>query len=104
MQIELKNLCLRYHCADTPQDVLQNISLSIDKGESVGIMGRTGCGKTSLVQLIAGLLDPTSSSTARTSTPSGLTRPFCERRSAMYSNIPSISCLRPRCTVTWHLR
>ena len=41
------------------QEALAGISLEIDRGELVGIMGRTGCGKTTLVQLMAGLLKPT---------------------------------------------
>lgn len=60
MQIQLKNVCLQYDCEGQKTDVLQDITLSIDRGEFIGIMGRTGCGKTSLVQLIAGLLTPTS--------------------------------------------
>ena len=39
---------------------LDNVSLSVQAGEFVGIMGRTGCGKSTLIQLIAGLITPTS--------------------------------------------
>ncbi|MBP7174711.1 MAG: ATP-binding cassette domain-containing protein [Thermoclostridium sp.] len=39
-------------------DVLKDVSCSIDDGDFVGIMGRTGCGKTTLLKLIAGLLSP----------------------------------------------
>lgn len=38
---------------------LHNVTLSILDGEFVGVMGRTGCGKSTLIQLIAGLLVPT---------------------------------------------
>ncbi len=37
---------------------LEQVSLTIEDGEFVGIMGHTGCGKTTLIQLIAGLLTP----------------------------------------------
>ena len=37
---------------------LDGISLEIGTGEFVGIMGRTGCGKSTLIQLIAGLMSP----------------------------------------------
>ena len=37
---------------------LENISFSIDKGETLGIIGPTGCGKTSLVNLIYRAYDP----------------------------------------------
>lgn len=40
-------------------DALKNISCTIESGDFVGIMGQTGCGKTTLIQLIAGLLIPT---------------------------------------------
>lgn len=40
--------------------VLQDVSLSIYKGESVGIVGESGAGKTTFVDLVLGLLVPTS--------------------------------------------
>lgn len=40
-------------------DALKKISCTIDSGDFVGIMGQTGCGKTTLIQLMAGLLTPT---------------------------------------------
>ena len=47
--IELKNLTFQYPDGDNP--VLKNISFDIKKGEMVGILGRTGSGKSSLVDL-----------------------------------------------------
>lgn len=38
---------------------LDSINLSIDRGEFIGIIGHTGCGKTTLLQLLNGLLEPT---------------------------------------------
>lgn len=43
----------------TDETILKNISFSIAPGETVGILGATGCGKTSLVQLIPRLYDVT---------------------------------------------
>lgn len=40
------------------QNVLQSISLEINKGERFCIMGRSGCGKTTLLNLIMGLQQP----------------------------------------------
>ena len=37
---------------------LQEISFRVEDGAFVGIMGHTGCGKSTLIQLIAGLLSP----------------------------------------------
>ena len=48
--IAFKNLTFRY--PDGEQDVLQNVSFSISAGQRVGIVGRTGAGKTTLVDLV----------------------------------------------------
>lgn len=48
--IEFKNLTFSYPGYENP--VLKNISFKINKGELVGIIGRTGSGKTSLVDLL----------------------------------------------------
>ena len=39
---------------------LDNVSLAVRAGETVAIVGRTGCGKTTLVRLLARLIDPSS--------------------------------------------
>ena len=41
-------------------EALKNINLKINKGEFVGVIGHTGCGKTTLLQLLNGLIGPTS--------------------------------------------
>ena len=48
--IDFKNLTFRY--PDGEFDVLDNVSFSIKAGENVGIIGRTGSGKTTIVDLI----------------------------------------------------
>ena len=48
--IEFRNLTFRYPDAD--YDALENVSFSIKAGENVGIIGKTGSGKTTLVDLI----------------------------------------------------
>lgn len=55
-EIEFKNITFRYfkHSHDS---VLDDISLKIEAGSTVGIIGSTGCGKTSLVSLIPRLYD-----------------------------------------------
>jgi energy-coupling factor transport system ATP-binding protein len=55
--IEIKNLSLSYNNKDF---VLKNINLNIDDGQIVGIVGKTGCGKSTLVQAIAGLVNANS--------------------------------------------
>ena len=49
-EIEFKNLSFRY--PDGEYDVLKNVSFRIAAGENVGLVGKTGCGKTTLVDLI----------------------------------------------------
>ncbi len=49
-EIEFKNLTFRYPSGE--YDVLNDVSLHINVGENVGIIGKTGAGKTTLVDLI----------------------------------------------------
>lgn len=49
-EIEFNNLSFRYS-EDTPL-VLKDISFKINSGEHIGIIGRTGCGKTTIVDLL----------------------------------------------------
>lgn len=55
-EIEFKNVSFRYY-ENRKENVLENISFKINPGETVGIIGSTGSGKTSLVQLIPRLYD-----------------------------------------------
>ena len=48
--VEFKNVSFAYSQEDEP--ILKNINLKINKGETLAIMGATGCGKSSLVNLI----------------------------------------------------
>ena len=58
--LELNNIYKSYHQADGETEVLSNINLKIEEGEFVAIVGFTGSGKTTLVNLINGLIKPTS--------------------------------------------
>lgn len=59
--LELKNLSYVYGTG-TPfeKTAVNNVSLSIEKGEFIGIMGHTGSGKSTLVQMLNGLMKSTS--------------------------------------------
>ena len=55
-EIEFRNVGFRYY-KNSEEPVLQSINLHILPGETIGIIGSTGCGKTSLVSLIPRLYD-----------------------------------------------
>lgn len=59
--LELKNLSYVYGTGTPFEKIaVNNVSLSIEKGEFIGIMGHTGSGKSTLVQMLNGLMKPTS--------------------------------------------
>lgn len=55
-EVTFKNVSFKYY-KDNKEKVLDNINFSIKGGEVVGIIGSTGCGKSTLVQLIPRLYD-----------------------------------------------
>ncbi len=60
LRIEVENLCFRY--ADGEPWVVEGCSFSIASGESVALVGASGCGKTTLLKLLLGVLTPTAGS------------------------------------------
>jgi len=57
MRLEVVGLGFRY-APDEPW-VIRNLSMVVEPGESVAVVGASGCGKTTLVKLLLGLLVPT---------------------------------------------
>ena len=57
-KIELKDIDYSYE--GSKENVLKKINLTINKGESIGIIGQSGSGKSTLVDILLGLLIPTS--------------------------------------------
>ncbi len=55
--IELRNVAFRY--ADGEPHVLKDLNLIVPAGQCIAISGASGCGKTTLVKLLLGLLEPT---------------------------------------------
>jgi len=54
--IEFRNVSFRYY-KDSEEKVLDDINLTIKHGSTIGIIGSTGCGKTTLVSMIPRLYD-----------------------------------------------
>ena len=57
MIIKINNLSKTYNDGKKKKTILENLNLSIKTGQSIAITGRSGCGKTTLLNIIGGLLD-----------------------------------------------
>ena len=55
-RIVFDGVCFAYPGAE--KEVLRDLSFSIEKGERVAIMGKSGCGKTTVLKLMMGMLTP----------------------------------------------
>lgn len=58
--ISLQNLVKTYHTRVGRRTVLNDVSLTVNRGERVGILGRNGAGKSTLIRMISGAEPPTS--------------------------------------------
>ena len=58
--IQIESLSYTYQDNRQQDKVIDNLTLQIEEGEFVCLVGHSGCGKTTLLNLIAGLLSPTS--------------------------------------------
>ncbi|WP_027621406.1 ABC transporter ATP-binding protein [Acetivibrio clariflavus] len=56
--VEINNLGMKYHSMNGEITALENINLTVKKGEFLSIVGPSGCGKSTLLSLIAGLVLP----------------------------------------------
>ena len=56
-KVEFKNVSFKYEDGDLP--VLHDISFTAEPGQTIAIMGETGCGKSSLIHLIPRFYEPT---------------------------------------------
>ena len=59
VELRLKNVSKTYSLKGRPINVLDRMTFSVRKRESISIVGPSGCGKTVLIRLIAGLEKPT---------------------------------------------
>jgi capsular polysaccharide transport system ATP-binding protein len=63
--IRLENVHKTYPTRSGPVDVLKDVNLTIRRGERVGILGRNGAGKSTMIRLISGAELPTSGTITR---------------------------------------
>ncbi len=63
--IKLINLCKSYPTSRGEHEVFRNINLDIALGEKVGILGRNGAGKSTMIRLLSGAERPTSGQVER---------------------------------------
>src|SRR5881409_1554790 len=58
-QIELRNISLEYESTDNPVIALRDVSFSVEPSEFLCVVGQSGCGKTTMLNIAAGFLKPT---------------------------------------------
>jgi NitT/TauT family transport system ATP-binding protein len=58
-QIELRNVSLRYDSIENSVTALQDVSFSVAPAEFLCVVGQSGCGKTTMLNIVAGFLKPT---------------------------------------------
>jgi NitT/TauT family transport system ATP-binding protein len=58
--LQVKDVCQRYRTGSGEEGalVLDHVSLTLNEGEIVALLGRSGCGKSSLLRIISGLVKP----------------------------------------------
>ncbi|MBQ48636.1 MAG: heme ABC exporter ATP-binding protein CcmA [Zetaproteobacteria bacterium] len=72
--LKIENLCFSYQF----RPLIRNLSFEINKGELCHVIGPNGCGKTTLISIIAGLLSPNTGSISWQTKSDGITKGLAE--------------------------
>lgn len=56
--ITFENVSFKYHKSETNKNCIENINFALKKGETLGIIGATGSGKSTIIRLLLRLYDP----------------------------------------------
>ena len=106
--LEIQNLSVRYlRPGGLPIEALRSVSMQVEAGESLGVVGESGCGKSSLARAIVGLAKPASGRIlyqgTDVSNPNPVLRAwYCRQVQLVFQD--AIGSLNPRMTVQTLLR
>lgn len=64
--IRLHDICKSYHTSQGRHEVLKKVNVTVERGQKVGILGRNGAGKSTMIRLLSGAERPTSGDIERT--------------------------------------
>lgn len=56
--IKVQNVSKKYNTEESNSNILEDISFTLGKRQIISIIGKTGCGKTSLLNIVSGLMKP----------------------------------------------
>jgi NitT/TauT family transport system ATP-binding protein len=59
LEVRHLNQCYRKGSGESGAAILDDVNLTLNEGEIVGLLGRSGCGKSSLLRIVSGLIRPT---------------------------------------------